>query len=1047
MFTIRPRHGLLMLLMSPFCTIFSQPYLDPVFENPTIQEENRMPMRAAYFPYEDQEKASAGEMKKSDRFLSLNGMWKFNWVPRYQDLPKDFFMPGTNDAGWKDFPVPANWEFKGYGIPIYTNQPYEFNPKNPAPPDIPDGLDQPAAAYRKTFTLPAGWDGMKVYLHLGAVKSAFRLHVNGKYVGLGKDSKLESEFDITPFLKPGENLIALEVRRWTDASYLECQDFWRLSGITRDCYVYARPLVHLYDIFALASLTNQYRDGSLRLNAEVWNGSASPQGGTRLSVALKDAEGKLLYEETQRLPGLTRKQGKTEVRFSKVIPAIRGWNAEMPYLYTLQLRLTSPDGKLIEAVERKIGFRTDEILNGRYLHNGQPILIKGVNRHETDPNTHQVVSRESMLRDVLEMKKMNMNAVRTCHYPDDAYWYELCDRYGLYVIDEANIESHGMGYDADKTLANDPAWEYAHLLRMKRMVIRDRNFASIIFWSMGNEAGNGHNFYKGYHLIKGLEPSRPVHYERALLEWNTDLYCPMYPSPADIARYAKTNPSRPLIMCEYAHAMGNSLGNFKEYWDTIEAYPALQGGFIWDWVDQGMNDTINGKAVLTYGGDYGPPGTPSDNNFLNNGVVAPDRRWNPHAWEVKKIHQHIRFAMADKKSGTIRVTNGYFFMNTGKFEYHWKLLENGRIIRSGTFPVPVMPPGEHRTVKVAYGTLRPGQEYHLQVEAVLQQADGILPAATLLAAEEFALTGPQAFAYTPSRAEISVNQVSSGGDTIVTVGNGQFTAVFSRAAKGLQTYELNGKKIVVGGLAFDTWRPPTDNDYGAGLQQKAVVWKDVMQYAKVDELKVVGKDPQGWVTVRVTCSLLGGDAMLIQDFRLDGRGAMQVSNAFTAVKGKYPMMLRIGNHMVLDPSLDRMEWYGRGPVENYADRKAGYFVGRYSGMVHDQYYPYVRPQESGNKSDVRWASVTRADGSGIRIQFMGDLLNVNALPFNPDQLFSGPRKQQKHSGELEPDGYTHLHVDLKQMGLGSINSWGALPMVPYRIPYGDYRYTYMILPL
>jgi beta-galactosidase len=1047
MFTIRPRHGLLMLLMSPFCALFSQPTLDPVFENPAIQEENRMPMRAAYFPYEDQEKASAGEKEKSDRFLSLNGMWKFNWVPRYQDLPKDFFSISSSDAGWKDFPVPANWEFKGYGIPIYTNQPYEFNPKNPAPPDIPDGLDQPAAAYRKTFTLPAGWNGMKVYLHLGAVKSAFRLYVNGKYVGLGKDSKLESEFDITPFLTPGENLIAMEVRRWTDAGYLECQDFWRLSGITRDCYVYARPLVHLYDIFALASLTNQYRDGSLSLNTEVWNGSASPQGGTRLSVQLKDAEGKLLYEETQRLPGLLKKQGKTEVRFSKVIPAVRGWNAEMPYLYTLQLRLTSPDGKLIEAVERRIGFRTDEILNGRFLHNGQPILIKGVNRHETDPNTHQVVSRESMLLDVLEMKKMNINAVRTCHYPDDAYWYELCDRYGLYVIDEANIESHGMGYDADKTLANDPTWEYAHLLRMKRMVVRDRNFASIIFWSMGNEAGNGHNFYKGYHLIKGLEPSRPVHYERALLEWNTDVYCPMYPGPADIAKYAKTNPSRPLIMCEYAHAMGNSMGNFKEYWDTIEAYPALQGGFIWDWVDQGMNDTINGKAVLTYGGDYGPPGTPSDNNFLNNGLVAPDRRWNPHAWEVKKIYQHIRFAMPDQKSGTIRVTNGYFFAHTAKFEYHWKLLENGRILRSGTFPVPVMPPGAHRSVKVAYGALRPAQEYHLQVEAVLRQADGILPAATMLAAEEFALTGPQAYAYEPSRAEVLVNRRAAGADTIVTLGNGAFTAVFSHAGKGLETYELNGKKIVVGGLSFDTWRPPTDNDYGAGLQQKALVWKDVMKHAKVDALKVVATDPQGWVTVRVTCSLLGGDAMLMQEFRFDGRGAMQVSNAFTAVKGKHPMMLRIGNHLVLDPSLDRMEWYGRGPVENYADRKAGYFVGRYSGMVRDQYYPYVRPQESGNKTDVRWVSVTRADGSGIRVHVKGELLNVSALPYNPDQLFSGPRKQQKHSGELEPDGQTHLHVDLKQMGLGSINSWGALPMSPYRIPYGDYRYEYMILPL
>ncbi|MCU0373850.1 MAG: DUF4981 domain-containing protein [Chitinophagaceae bacterium] len=1021
----------------------AQPKLDPIFENPAIQEENRMPMRAAYFPYEDEAKAAAGKKESSSRFLNLNGLWKFNWVARYQDLTSDFYLPQTNDAGWKDFPVPANWEFKGYGIPIYTNIPYEFNPQNPAPPDIPDNIDQAAAAYRKTFTLPEGWQGMKVYLHLGAVKSAFKLYVNGKYAGLGKDSKLESEFDITNMVQTGTNLIALEVRRWSDASYLECQDFWRLSGITRDCYLYARPMVHLYDFFAQSSLTNNYRDGSLQLQAQVWNHTAAPNGKYSLKATLTAPDGKTVFEQTQNTPGLIFAGGKTELQFRATLPQVLAWSAETPHLYTLQLALLDQNKKTVEVVSRKIGFRTDEVVNSRYLHNGKPIYLYGVNRHETHPLTHQVVSYESMLRDVQEMKRLNINAVRTSHYPNDTRWYDLCDAYGLYVIDEANIESHGMGYDLDKTLGNNPLWEYAHLLRMQRMVLRDKNHPSIIFWSMGNEAGNGHNFYKGYHLIKGMDPSRPIHYERAESDWNTDIYCPMYPSPAGIAAYARSKPARPLIMCEYAHAMGNSLGNLKEYWDTIYAYPALQGAFIWDWVDQGMRDTIGGKAVYTYGGDYGPPGTPSDNNFLCNGVVAPDRSWNPHAWEVRKAYQPIRFSYK-AATQTLTVENLLFFKTSGHLTYSWKLQQNGNTAATGMLNLPPLPPGQKTSIKLPLA-LPPTGEVLLLVEAHTGSEVPMLEKGTLLAFEQFDLRPYKPLAYKPVTTPITVQADAEGN--LTTLSNSNFRLVLSKSQKGITQYEAAGQPVLYGTLKINTWRPPTDNDYGASLQQRLLQWKDLDAQAELTQLEVGKQQAGGWLPISLTYKVAGGDATWQMQLMVDGAGAIDVSNSFTAGKAKKPMLFKVGNHLQLSNKFEQIAWYGCGPVESYPDRKAGYPAGLYSGAIAAQYYPYIRPQESGNKTDVRYATLTRADGSGITIYSKGKLLNVNALPYAPDQLFSGAKKQQAHSGQLVYDNKVHLHVDGALMGLGSIDSWGALPMEQYRLPYANYSYSYLIVPV
>jgi len=917
----------LLLFCFPKAKTNAQPFLDKLFENPSIQEINRMPMRASYFPFESEELAKVGDMGKSSRFLSLNGMWRFLWVNKPDLLPKDFYGLNFDDKKWIDFPVPSNWEFKGFGIPIYTNIPYEFAPKNPNPPDIPDNNDQPTAGYRKTFNLPVSWKGMKIYLYLGAVKSSYRLYVNGKEVGLGKDSKLESEFDITNYVNEGNNLVALEVRRWTDASYLECQDFWRLSGITRDCYVYARPQVHLFDYFAKPTLINDYKDGVLDLEVQAWNEDSKEHGNYKVQVQLYDDKEKEIFNTRKSTFALQRSNGsKAEIHFNQMVNDVKLWSAEIPNLYRLQIKLINNQDEAIEVISRYIGFRSVVIKNGQLLVNGKAIYIKGVNRHETDPYTNQVVSKERMLQDITEMKKMNINAVRDCHYPDDPYWYELCDKYGLYMVDEANIESHGMGYDMNKTLANNPEWEYAHLLRMKRMVLRDKNYPCIIMWSMGNEAGNGNNFYQGYHLIKGMDPSRPIHHEQAGLDWNTDVYCPMYPSPNEVEGYAKTNPYRPMIMCEYAHAMGNSVGNFQEYWDIIESYPVLQGGFIWDWVDQGMiyekNSIVmpnkiakddfdpilkkNTRKVWGYGGDWGPEGTPSDNNFLCNGLVAPDRVWNPHAYEVRKVYQHIKLKLLDSK---VEVKNAYFFKDLSNFQLKVELLENGIAIQNAEFQGFITKPGEIESVDlktlsfkstskkpvIALNQLDESKEYYLRLSMGLINDEGVLQANTPLAWEEFKLSATPTFKYEASKDAITLSK----NEAKLELKNKNFSLVFDNKTGNLISYIVKGKQIFSQGPQPNFWRPPVDNDYGAGLQKSMIEWKDAGINAKLVGIETLDQNTDGWLTVTVQFSLLDNDANYTQQFLIDGKGAIKVSNSFIAAKGKHKNLFKFGNHFIL----------------------------------------------------------------------------------------------------------------------------------------------------
>lgn len=1012
--------------------------LDSIFENPAVQEINRLPMRASYFPYESVIKAQAANIEKSTRFVSLNGLWSFLWKEDYRELPDDFYKADFKDSQWKKIPVPANWEIQGYGIPIYVNASYEFDQKNPTPPDIPDDLKQNAGLYRKTFQLPASWKDEKVYLHLGAVKSAFKLYVNGKFVGVGKDSKLASEFDITPYVVSGKNLIAMEVRRWTDASYLECQDMWRLSGISRDCYVYMRPKTHLYDLTIHAGLDKSYTNGKLSVQAEVWNDTNEDASRYQVEVSLYD-NAQLLYQQKKETIGLKRVFGKTELQFNTQVPRVKQWSAEIPNLYRLQIVLYDAKGVVKEVVSRQIGFRTVEIDESNILVNGKRVLIKGVNRHETDPYTGQVVSRESMEDDIKQLKALNFNAVRTCHYPDDPYFYEICDKYGVYVMDEANVESHGMQYAPERTLGNDPVWEYAHLLRMERMVKRDKNHPSVLFWSLGNEAGNGWNFYKGYQHVKGLDPSRPIHYELAHYDWNTDIESRMYRRIPFLIEYSLSNYTKPFLQCEYAHAMGNSLGNFQEYWDVYERYPKLQGGFIWDFIDQGIYKTLpNGKKILAYGGDYGDKDTPSDNNFLINGVIASDRSWHPHAYEVRKVQQEIGFKYANNQ---LVLRNKYFFKDLSNYEVSWKLLKDGVQVQNGVITnLTVLPQAEAAFALPALKT-DDKNEYILQCTASLKQDEGLLKKGTELAFAEFLLTAYQPQGVTADATPIEVEDTYE----YVQLKNKNYTAKIDKQAGKWISFNVKKEEVFApdGGLEVNLWRPATDNDFGAGLPKKLENLQNADSQAK--EVKVeVEKLSSGQVKVIIRKKLVDGTIDYTQELLFEGKPAVTVTNQFVPLKDDKTLTFKIGNHLTLR-TFDKLQWYGRGPWENYWDRKTSSLVGLYEGTVQQQYYPYVRPQETGNKTDVRWAKLSKKKGVSLSVYSVGTLLNVNALPYSPVQLYPGVEKGQTHAGELTFDKNTHLDIDFQQLGLGGDNSWGNLPMSQYLLYlYKPYNYSYRI---
>lgn len=1023
-------------------------------QTPSIVSENRMPMRASSFAFENAELAAKRAKESSAYFLSLNGLWKFNWVQDPRKRPDDFYRTDFDDAGWKDFPVPANWELHGYGLPIYVNQPYEFagrkltGAKMNPPYDIPEN-NNPVGSYRKKIVIPSSWDGRQVFIHLGAVKSAFFIWVNGKKVGYSEDSKLAAEFDITKYVHPGENLVALQVYRWSDGSYLECQDMWRISGIEREVYLYATPKLDVRDYKVISTLDPSYRNGLLQVDLLVddyrmdQRTNHSKPDSFYVDMQLVDAANHVIAREES---GLQKVLGNyhTKLSFKKQLPDVHAWSAETPYLYTLYLTLKDKNGQVLEVVPQRVGFRTIEIRGSDFLVNGKRVFLKGVNRHEHNATQGHTLTRDDMRKDMEMMKKLNVNAVRHSHYPPDPYWMELCDEYGLYVVDEANIESHGRYYSLETTFGNDRAWRIPHLERIQRMYERDKNHAAVITWSLGNEAGNGSNFYEAYEWLK-QQDNRPVQYERAESDYNTDMIVPQYPSPDWLAKYAYGKSTRPLIMSEYAHIMGNSLGNFKEYWDVIESNPRLQGGFIWEWIDQSIDTVKNGKRIMAYGGDFpleGPVNEDfSDNNFCVKGVVTAYRGMTPMAVEIRKVYQNIK----TKYDGgnRIQVSNGFFFKNTGNVQLDWEIIENGKAIEKGETTSLTIEPQQSIQVNIPFKTnMRDDREYFLNVYYRLKEAEPFLSKGDTIAYEQLVLhtaTLPQMI---PEKG--SLKEYKSGSK--ITVTGKDFEVVFDTASGTLEKYMVGKQVLLQSGPQPSYWRAPTDNDIGAGFNRNLRMWRNAYTNGTMIHV-TAGAGNNGSYKIVFKKSLQEGDAISEQAFTVYADGTIQVSNQFTAVKGKYPLLMRVGTDMQLSQEYDRINWYGRGPGENYWDRKSASLVGQYRQTVSEQYFPYARPQESGNKTDVRWVSFTNEKGKGLRIVASDSLLNISALPYSQDDLDPEMNKKQYHSGELMPRSNIYLHADLQQTGLQGMDSWGAWPLKQYRIPFANHAYSYWICPV
>jgi beta-galactosidase len=1016
------------------------------WENEAVVERNKEEPRASFFSYRNLEEARANDRSASDDFFLLNGTWKFNWVRNPAARPVLFYEDGFDVSDWSHIQVPGNWEVQGYGVPIYLNHPYAFEKDWPR---IPHDYN-PVGSYRRTFQLPDSWGDREVFLYFGAVKSAMYVWLNGRQVGYSQGSKLPAEFRVTDYLRAGTNTLAVEVYRWSDGSYLECQDFWRISGIERDVYLYSTPKVRIRDFFARADLNSDYVDGTLRVEVDTRNHLLDDGGEYQVRMTLAEPDDLTpIVTETQ--PVEIRALGDSEVVFESSVSAPRHWTAETPNLYTLYLELLDGQGNVMEVVRTNVGFRNVEIRGGQLLVNGVPVYLKGVNRHEHDPQWGHYVSEELMRRDIELMKQVNINAVRTCHYPNDPRWYELADEYGIYIVDEANIESHGYGYDPDVTLGNRPEWEGAHLARTRRMVERDKNHPSVIIWSLGNEAGNGVNFYATYDRTKQRDPSRPVQYERALLDRNTDIFVPMYHPPERIEEYAKTNPERPLILCEYAHAMGNSVGNLEDYWDIIEDYDALQGGFIWDWVDQGLlKRDENGKSYFAYGGDFGGPDVPSDGNFLINGLVQPDRRPNPHLWEVKKVYQYVTVEPSDWTEGMhleatpVTITNKYDFTNLSVFSLGWKVEADGELVSSGELGELDVEPRGSRVVQLSLPPIQPepGVEYFLTVSTRVNEARPGLPAGHEVAWDQMKLP---VFSPAPSP-DFSTSPVLHGveDEGVLRVQGEGFTIVFERSTGTISSFLYQGTELIRSGLVPNFWRPPTDNDDGNRMPEWAAVWRSASLERRVEDM-ALNQLNDNLVVVEVAYSLPTVASTFSARYQIFGNGWILVQGELSPGGDGLPDLPRIGMAMTMPGDFSHVTWFGRGPHESYADRKTGAAMGRYEGTVWEQHHPYVRPQENGNKTDVRWMALT--DESGLGLMAVGvPLLSTSVWQYAAADLEDVPGKQ-RHSVDVKPRDFVTWNIDLKQMGVGGDNSWGAKPHPPYMIPAQPYSYQFWLKPL
>jgi len=1069
----------------------------PEWLDPSVVGVNRLAPHATMTIYRDEATALLNARPVSPFYQSLNGTWKFNFVRRPADRPVDFYKPDFDDKAWKTIRVPANWQLEGYDVPIYTNITYPWGKVDP--PLIPAD-NNPVGSYRRAFVMPASWTGRRIFVTFDGVASAFYLWVNGEKVGFSKGSRTPAEFDITRFVKPGQNQLAVEVYRWCDGSYLEDQDFWRLSGIFRDVTLWSADALHIRDYEVRSEFDDSLTDAKLQVTLDVENAGAAAAPVALRAVLLGAANVKVA-EATMTVDSLA--PGTTaQPRLLLAVPKPKKWSAESPTLYTLLLTLRDGQSKVLEVIPQRVGFRRVAMKDGQFLLNGRAILFKGVNRHEHDPDTGQYVTVEQMLRDIRLMKKHNINAVRTSHYPNTTAWYDLCDQYGLYIIDEANIESHGMGYEPTRTLGNNPAWKAAHMDRTVRMVERDKNHASIVIWSLGNEAGDGVNFEATSAWIHGRDTSRPVMYERAQLKPHTDMYVPMYAPPSSIAKYVSTPQARPIVECEYAHAMGNSTGNFKEYWDIFYSQRQAQGGFIWDWVDQGLRTRIppagtrqehperkafagpefvrgfrqvdKRDTYLTYGGDFGPEDVPSDFNFCMNGLVDADRQPHPGLLVVKKNYQYVQMRPVDLAKGTLEVANWFDFTDLDDvLAGRWEVKADGRLLLSGLLEPQKLGPREKHEVTLPIGAIvpEPGVEYFLELSFRLKKATAWGGrAGDEMAYDQFKLPIHKASVAAAVPATATAPVLTDAADRITVEARGA-KAVFDKTSGTLTSLTYIGVEIVKAGLRPDFWRAWTDNDRGARLSQKLDIWRQAsVAWPVAPESKpqvfpgslisakspTLEKTPESaaWTVESVTASRIGTTAVRVDvkasipvissrytiSYTFLATGDIIVDAAFTPGAKELPMMPRVGMQLVMPAGFEQVAWLGPGPDETYSDRNEAR-VGAYKGTVDGQWTEYSKPQENGNKADARWMAITNAQGVGLLAVGM-PLLSAEAGHFTHDDIWNA-----KHAYEMTKRAELYVNLDFKQMGVGGDNSWGALPHTPYQIPAQAYSYRFRLRPI
>ena len=1016
------------------------------WQNVNINQQNREPRRANFFAFESLDKAQSFDKKKSANYLSMEGMWKFNFVKDHNKRPANFFTLKYDDSQWKDFPVPGLFELNGYGDATYKNIGYAWATQfDPNPPYISE-LNNYTGSYRRTFELPKDWRGKDVYFHVGSATSNLTLWVNGKYVGYSEDSKVAAEFNISKYLKPGKNLIAMQVMRWCDGSYFEDQDFWRFTGIAREVYLYARPKLHAADIRLNAALENNYQDGVLNYQVSLKGGK------TDVSITLCDKDGKQVAQATGA-------QGIIKV------PKVKAWTGETPYLYKAYITLKNKQG-VTEVIPQKVGFRNVEIKNAQLLVNGQPVLVKGADRHEMDPDGGYVVSLERMIQDIKIMKQLNINAVRTSHYPCDPRWYDLCDEYGIYITAEANLESHGMGYE-EKSLAKFPEYIVPHIERNEGNVKPLINHPSVIVWSLGNECGYGVNFEKAYDWVKACDPTRPAQYERGGYDSKTDIYCPMYIGYEESERYCKGNGTKPYIQCEYAHAMGNSEGGFKEYWDLIRKYPKYQGGYIWDFVDQGLRDKspVTGKEIFTYGGDYGRYPA-SDYNFNCNGIIAPNRRLNPHAYEIQYYLQNVWIKNFDAANGAISIYNENFFRNIDDLKLSAAIYANG--VKLSTLEIPGtkgIAPQATKLVKsdalkaaVAQALAEhAGEEIAVNFAFASDGSQPLVDKGQVMARQQFVVNeykfdkvDTPAQAVAPASKKAKVQQAGNieveETNSYVKVSAERMSVTIGKKTGMIDYLDVDGEPMLKfrESMTPEFWRAPTDNDYGASLQKKMRVWKNPQMNLKSFD-KSESKDS---VVLTAQFEMPEVKAQLMLRYRINAAGEVAVTQQMTTDKeAKVADLFRYGMQLQMPASFSKLEYYGRGPEENYIDRHSSAFIGKYEANVKDEYYPYVRPQESGNHTDIRYFSIFNpATGKGITFEGYAPM-ECSAIPYLVEDLDAGIEKEHawgQHSGDLVGKGLVQLHIQQRQFGLGCIDSWGSSPMEKYRMHYQDRCFRFVI---